>query len=747
MPVGTGLRAGLRLGIRALTFGTLAAAASMPGARAQMARLVKEPSRPISAKKPVTFLADRVSYDRQSGVVVAEGHVQAWQNGHVLYADKVTIDRRTDTATASGHVVLMEPGGQVVFARHATLSHGMKDAVLRSVATILAENGRMVANGGRRIGGVIDELSKVVYSTCNLCKSKPTAPPLWQIRARSVIENMKTRRITYHDAELEIHGIPVFWLPVLSQADPSVRRQSGFLIPSFGSSSHVGTFFAVPYFWAIDPHEDLTIVPIVATKAGPVLDLKFRRAFNSGKLNINVSAGKDRYAAASGLSSAIFSKGVFDLNQNWRAGFTYDHTSNVQFLDDFRYLPNAAYLASNAYVEGFGRGSYARIDAQTFQGLVATISRNALPVVTPYARYAYAGRPDSLGGRFSMTANAFNIFRTLGTDSRRLAVTADYDLPFDGPDGLLFDARAKLIAAGYQASKLNEQPNYSARTSAATARAIPIGALSMRWPFLRRAGRFGEQVIEPRVQLVVAPNYGITQTQVIPNEDSLDFEFSDANLFSLSRFSGIDRYAGGPRVDYAMQGAWYLPLGATVSGLIGQSYAVHRNALYPPDSGLGDNFSDVVARLHVAPARWFGLTYRTRLSHKDLGARMIDITAGAGPDAFRLHGGYFYSSTNPYYFYSASTPPPAYFHARNEVNAGFSTTLVPHWTLSSTAARDLATGRFDYASASAVWQNECAAMNISFYRRFTSFNYDNGATTLLITVTLKTLGNIGFSAL
>lgn len=38
-------------------------------------------------------------------------------------------------------------------------------------------------------------------------------------------------------------------------------------------------------------------------------------------------------------------------------------------------------------------------------------------------------------------------------------------------------------------------------------------------------------------------------------------------------------------------------------------------------------------------------------------------------------------------------------------------------------------------------------MDITFYRRFTSFNYDHGATTLLVTVTLKTLGNIGFSAL
>jgi LPS-assembly protein len=742
---------------RALLLGTaclgagFGATSLVPSASAQVASLIS-PVGPISKTTPVTFLADQVSYDKQTGTVTATGNVQAWQNGHVLYADKIVIDRVHNSSEAIGHVVLMEPGGEVVFAKRAHLSEGMKNAVMRGVASILAQNGRMVANGARRIGGVANEMSRVVYSTCDLCKHDPEAAPLWQIRARSAVQNLKRKTIVYRDAEVQIYGFPIFWSPYLSQPDPSVKRMSGVLIPSFGASTHIGAFIAVPYFWAINKSSDVTIVPIIATKAGPVLDVKYRKAFNDGRLNVNIAAGRDPEVGSSGshndFADAIFSNGTFDLNNTWRAGFTYNRTSNVAFLNDFRYLPNAAFLSSNAYLEGFGPGSYARIDGQIYQGLVASINQSQLPVVSPYARYDYFGTPDRFGGRLSYNVNAFNVYRAVGTNTRRVAAIGNYEFPLDGPLGSLWTARFRLIAAGYDASKLNEQPNFSPVSSADTARAIPIGAIAMRLPMIRSAGDLGEQIIEPRVQFVTAPVYGIGQTRVIPNEDSIDPEFTDANLFSLNRFPGIDRFSGGSRVDYALQGSWYLPDNAYATGLIGQSYAFEKNNLYPTGSGLSDRASDVVARATVVPAPWLNLTYRTRLSHRDLSVQMIDGTASVGTNRLRVTGGYLYSTTNPYYLdIQAGPPPAAYFTPRREITGGVSATLWKGWAVSAAAQRNLATGQFDNAAVSATWQNECTAVNISFYRRLTSYNYDRGSTTLLINVTLKTLGNIGFNAL
>jgi LPS-assembly protein len=326
-------------------------------------------------------------------------------------------------------------------------------------------------------------------------------------------------------------------------------------------------------------------------------------------------------------------------------------------------------------------------------------------------------------------------------------------VPFTGPFGQLWTARVQLIAASYDASRLYQQPNYSTQDSASTGRAEPYGALFMRWPFIRQAGRLGSQIVEPEVQLVAAPDIGGSENYRIPNEDSLDLEYSDANLFDLNRYPGIDRLEGGARVDYAMHAAWYLPHGALLDGIIGQSYRFHKDNDYLPESGLNDNVSDIVGRVSLAPTPFFNLTYRTRLSHADLGARMIDATASAGGRLLKFTGGYLYSNTNPYLLYqnpvqptNPATLPAAYFVARREITLDASTNFGP-WSFSAGTERNLATGRFDSASFSGGWQNECAAVNLIYEQRFTSFNLDNGSTVLLIQLTFKTLGNVGFSAL
>ena len=66
-----------------------------------------------SSDEPVTFTAESVSYDQNSGVVTATGRVEAWQGMRVLRADNFTYNRNTGVATAEGNVVLIEPDGPV----------------------------------------------------------------------------------------------------------------------------------------------------------------------------------------------------------------------------------------------------------------------------------------------------------------------------------------------------------------------------------------------------------------------------------------------------------------------------------------------------------------------------------------------------------------------------------------------------------------------------------------------------------
>lgn len=272
--------------MRRLPFACLLALLLLPAglARAQLGALTGSLSNnpQPSSREPVTFRADQVQYDRTNNLVIATGHVEAWQNGHVLRADKVVFDRTTGTAAATGHVVLMETDGEVMFADYAELSQDMKDGVLKDMRALLAENGKLAANGARRTGGEINELSRVVYSPCNLCKKDPTRPPLWQITAYSGVQDLEHKRDEYYDAELQMFGLPVAWFPYISAPDPSVRRASGLLMPSFGSSSDLGVFFAQPYYWVLDDQSDATFIPVLTSEAGTQAMLQYRRRFNDG---------------------------------------------------------------------------------------------------------------------------------------------------------------------------------------------------------------------------------------------------------------------------------------------------------------------------------------------------------------------------------------------------------------------------------------------------------------------------------
>jgi LPS-assembly protein len=725
-------------------------AVTLPGVlHAQLSALTNPGAHPQASRdQPVTFTADSVEYDRENSLVIADGHVEAWQNDSVLRADHMTFDRNTGVAAVKGNVALLQPDGQVIFADYAELTQDMKNGVFRDVRAIMAENGRMAANGARRTDGEINEMSKVVYSTCNLCAKDPTKPPLWQIRALSAVQDLEHKKIEYEDAVLEMYGFPVAYMPYFWHVDPSVKRGSGLLIPSLGYSSHLGAFYAQPYYWVIDDQSDATFTPMITSSAGPQLSVEYRRRFNNGSLLLDGSVG---YLDNS-VQATIYSKGQFSLDDTWRWGFNIARASSADYVRDFQLggqLGNQpVLLASQVYGEGFGQGAYSRFDVRFYQTLNEVVASDKIPLVLPRYEYSYFGEPDALGGRLSVDTGAFNVLRSVGTDTRRASLTVNWSRPFVGALGDLWTITLHNDAIAYNANSFNEQPNYGPVSQIDKARAQPQAALDFKWPFMRDSGAWGTQLIEPIAQIVVGPQVGRSQNSKYPNEDSLDLEFSDANLFGFNRYPGIDRLDGGVRANVAFHGTWFLA-GTTFDGLLGQSYRTNVDSQFPELSGLHDQVSDIVGRASFAPTDWLNLTYRTRLDHKSFQTRMADALATIGGAKFSVNVGYFYSTFDPYTLYDQPPPPPvgnAFYTPRNEVTVG-ATSKLGNYRLSGWARRNIQLNQMVAVGADAAYEDECYILDLRFYKRYTSYNGDHGATTALIQMTFKTIGQFGYKAL
>lgn len=71
----------------------------------------------------------------------------------------------------------------------------------------------MAANGMRRSGSKISDLTRVVYTACEICAKHPERAPFWQIRAFDATHDMQHKRLEFRDAFVDFFGVPVFYLP------------------------------------------------------------------------------------------------------------------------------------------------------------------------------------------------------------------------------------------------------------------------------------------------------------------------------------------------------------------------------------------------------------------------------------------------------------------------------------------------------------------------------------------------------
>jgi hypothetical protein len=92
--------------------------------------------------------------------------------------------------------------------------------------------------------------------------------------------------------------------------------------------------------------------------------------------------------------------------------------------------------------------------------------------------------------------------------------------------------------------------------------------------------------------------------------------------------------------------------------------------------------------------------------------------------------------SNPYWKY--------FLTPREEVELSASSKL-GRWQVRLNARRNLEDGQMVSVGGDISWENECVIADISGYRRFTSIAGDDGDTTVLVTIVLKTIGALGFT--
>ena len=133
--------------------------------------------------------ANEMVYDKDKNTVSAVGNAKVYYQGKVLEADKVTYYREKKQVLAEGNAKLTDEQGNVYYGTTFELTDDFKNGFINSLLVETKDKTRFSGPRAERAQGETTTFENGTYTACEPCKDDPNKPPLWQVRAKRIIDN------------------------------------------------------------------------------------------------------------------------------------------------------------------------------------------------------------------------------------------------------------------------------------------------------------------------------------------------------------------------------------------------------------------------------------------------------------------------------------------------------------------------------------------------------------------------------
>ncbi len=685
----------------------------------------------MDKKQPVYLEATEVGYDQKAATVEAIGNVQIVQGDHVVFADRVTYNQDTDIVTASGHVSELEPDGNVYFTDDLVMNREVSEGVVQNFRARLKDNSLFVAREAQRVDSKTTILHQAVYSPCKVCARQDGSdtPPLWEIQAKKATIDDEAQRIYYRDAFFDVYGVPVLYTPYYSQPTPGSPSKSGLMTPEYSHDNNLGTVVKVPVFVTFGPNMD-SLTDVIYTSLGPVIAPEFRHLTTEGYYEFSgaltdAQAFTDEGTIIPGkneIRGYVAGKGDLKLDNLYSWGFDFKRATDDTFmrLYHFDYEDN---LTSQLYVDRVNGRNYARLEGLSFQGLAATDNPDTTPQAIPvFDMHAESNRiwGDS---RFFLDGNAYSLNRDQGDNSSRISSTVGWKLPYVTRNGQIVEFTASLRADQYSVSDVA----FGAGTFDGTvARVIPEVQMQWRYPLIRAFENGSSLTLEPTINAAISPPR--SQSNKIPNEDSNLLEFSDTNIFSSDRFTGYDELETGPRLNYGLRSDYEINAKTHLLFLLGQAYQENTDNDFPLGDRTDLHFSDFVGQAGLTYNK-LDLSYRFRFNDEEFTNKRNDVVAHYAGKHLTFDFGYVALDDEP------GIPNQQQVYGNGTVE------VIKNWSLMGEARRDLESpgGGMRDAAFGLIFKNECITITTLAHHDFTHDRDIEAGSSVTVHAILKNL--------
>ncbi|WP_232400865.1 LPS-assembly protein LptD [Pseudophaeobacter flagellatus] len=656
-----------------------------------------------AAEQPAVLVADHlfITPERQ---LIAKGNVEAFRGDVRLQARQITFEESSGTLQIEGPIRIDQGGDITILADAAEMDRDLRDGLLTGARMIFKQQLQMASLEMARVGGRYTQLYKTSVTSCHVCDDGE--PPLWQIRAERVIHDQVEQQLYFEGAQVRVLDVPVFYFPAVRLPDPSLKRSTGFLVPSTRSTSNLGTGIKVPYFFTLGESRDLTLAPYISGSTR-TLDARYRQAFRRGKIELNGAYTRDDLQPGDDRGY-LFATGQFHLKNDLQLEFDLKSVSDNAYIADYG-LPDLDRLRSEITLTRARRDSLLRAGFIKFKTLRDSEDQDLLPSNIGEIYYQKRYFPLSIGGETRLTLEAHGHNRTSDMEGNQTAtngrdqghITADVDWRRHWllAGGLEVEWALGAAVDGFTTYDDSYYDEHSSRLT-------PRSRLTLRLPMSKTDASGATQFLEPIVQL----GWSNTIGEDTAHDESNFVEFDQGNLLSLSRFPASDAREDGLSLAYGLNWARFASTGWQAYATLGQVLRQDSDPRFTKSSGLGGVTSDLLLAGQLKFSDGMALTARGLLNDS-LNFSKAEVRGDWYRDDLSLSGSYLWLGTDPAESRSAET---------SEIWLDGSYAVSASWEASANLRYDISDARATRAGIGLAYSNECVTVDLSVNRRYTS---------------------------
>ncbi len=378
--------------------------------------------------------------------------------------------------------------------------------------------------------------------------------PGWKLKSKKIYHDSEKKTIYYDHAQLQLFNIPVFYLPYFSHPDPSVKKRSGFLMPTIQTDDQLGEIFSIPIFLNLSSNRDITFTPNIQTTGNNFYNLDYRHLNNLFELEIDSSI--DDNDDNTGTNHHLFFESkIFNSYGNLN---TYMKTSNNDTYMRKNKINTLTVLKSGIEFDREVDDTFFSIEALGYKHLTTENQQweylypNIVYDINNIDNNVFEGNV-SLNNKLSLRKNLNKNYVSLASSQLNWS-----NQRINNNLGFIFDNEANLRVASIS---INERSS----SDTSNIRFYPQFTTKVSYPFFKSSSLFN-QTLTPIIMPIIAPYNNYTEAQSITN----------SNLFSSNRATSINEWESGPRINYGIE--WFInsTQGTDIKTVLGQNYRFNK---------------------------------------------------------------------------------------------------------------------------------------------------------------------------